>query len=309
MISLFSKINTYKFKKHLSLALASLLLPTSVVAAGYDIWLYDLSYNKQQQRWTLGHGQVVSNRDGYDNQPAFTHDSQALLFASDRSGAHNDIYRYQLDNNNIRQLTDTPNQSEFSPQPMASGIRYVVEQGVPHQSVWVQPENQNRQRGINSYIPTGYYAHHPELGTLLWARYAYSIYFEPTGEEANESHFVMANAGRSLHAIPEHKAFSYLHKQQDGARVIKHFDPLNNSHTNLIAVGSGSEDYGWSHNGWIFNINQNQLRSWRYQPGQPNTTTWQAVGDLTPPSKNHFGASRVAISPDNRHIAIVWQRE
>ncbi|ABV38621.1 conserved hypothetical protein [Shewanella sediminis HAW-EB3] len=315
--------------------LASIIAMPSL-ASGYDIWLYPLQFDAVNVSWQLGEAKAITNREGYDNQPAFTSDNQAILFASDRGGAHNDIYQYHLNYNHINdkhqteddkvnplltQVTDTEDESEYSPQAAANGIRYVVEQGVPHQSVWIEETGFPRKRAINSMIPSGYYAHHPELGTLIWARYAYSLYFEPIGDTADERHFVVANAGRSIHAIPSDKAFSYLHKQPDGDRVIKRFAPDSGSHTPLISIGNGSEDYGWSSNGWIFNIEANQLRAWpltsktdhtdqilQWQSTQWQSAQWQAITQLEPPTLAHHSPSRVAISPDNRHIAIVWAR-
>lgn len=297
------------------------VISTPSLAAGYDISLHPLAFNHQDLSWNIGSGRLLTDRSGYDNQPSFTLDSSSILFASDRGGLHNDIYQYQFIRDGvatatITQLTDTPKESEYSPQPAANGIRYVVEQGVPHQSVWIEKAGSPRQRAINSMIPSGYYARHPSLGTLIWARYAYSLYFEPLGAQADERHFVVANAGRSIHAIPNEKAFSYLHKQPDGDRVIKRFAPISGSHTPLISIGNGSEDYGWSSNGWIFNIEENQLRAWPVssktdhtdQTLQWQSTQWQAVTQLEPPTLAHHSASRIAISPDNRHIAIVWAR-
>ncbi|QDO85777.1 hypothetical protein FM037_24090 [Shewanella psychropiezotolerans] len=330
------KRSSLLFQTRLCVLITLFTLVTSPsIAAGYDIWIYPLQLNKQTASWLLGAPKQVSNRDGYDNQPAFSADSQSLVFASDRGAEHNDIFRYYLDKNaatQIKQLTFTPDESEYSPQPLtyklsgkessatADGIRYIVEQGVPHQSVWQQEANKPRARAINSMIPTGYYAQHPEFGTLLWARYAYSLYFEASSlsdesiSGADERHFVVANAGRSIHVIPNDKAFSYLHKQQDGDRVIKRFDPLSGSHTPLISVDNGSEDYAWSNNGWIFNIDKNHLRAWPSASASASAKSkadnpWQAVATLPQPSEQHVHASRIAISPDLQHIAIVWSRK
>jgi len=305
--------------------LASIIAMPSL-ADGYDIWLYPLHFDAINASWQLGEAKAVTDRDGYDNQPAFTPDSQAILLSSDRGGTHQDIYQYWINDKHqdddgkvalqLTQITDTKGESEYSPQPTPNGTRYVVEQGVPHQSVWIEETGTARKRAINSMIPSGYYAHHPEVGTLIWARYAYSLYFEPLGEVADERHFVVANAGRSIHAIPNEQAFSYLHKQPDGERVIKRFAPGSGSHTPLISVGRGSEDYGWSGNGWIFNIEANQLRAWPSSSKTTNTdqtlrwqsALWQTVSKLAPPTQTHHSPSRIAISPDNRHLAIVWAR-
>lgn len=292
--------------------LTALVIPGSIQAAGFDIWLYPLDYNETTQQWRLGEAKAVTARDGYDNQPNFSPDSQNLLFTSDRVGAQNDIYQYRLDDASLSQLTFTPKQSEFSPQAFktdssAYQIKYVVEQGVPHQSVWQKNDNAPRQRAINSFIPTGYFASDEQLGTLIWARYAYSLYFEPNGETADERHFVVANVGRSIHLIPNDKAFSYLHKQVDGDRIIKRYSPLDNSHRQLIALPpSASEDYAWSQDNWLFNIDNGQLVGWHAQ--SMSQASWQLISQISPPNSNYLSASRIAISPDSKHLAVVWQR-
>ncbi|ABZ75243.1 conserved hypothetical protein [Shewanella halifaxensis HAW-EB4] len=300
---------------------ALLLVPCSALAAGFDIWIYKLNYQDNQQQWTVTDGRPVTERDGYDNQPNFSPDSSQLLFTSDRQAApnsnsqtpaaHNDIYQFQIADSHIEQLTFTPEQSEYSPQAFKTDkatkqITYVVEQGVPHQSVWQQTGNAPRKRAIKSLIPTGYYATNENLGTLLWARYAYSLYFEPNGETADERHFVVANVGRSIHAIPNDEAFSYLHKQLDGDRLIKRYSPKDNSHTALIALpNSASEDYAWSQNNWLFNIDNGQLVAWN----RASKNSWQLISSIPLPNANYLSASRITISPDNQHLAIVWQRK
>ncbi|GIU23656.1 hypothetical protein [Shewanella sp. MBTL60-007] len=293
--------------------LTGLFISGSIQAAGFDIWLYPLDYNEAEQQWHLGEAKAVTERDGYDNQPSFSPDGQNLLFTSDRVDSQNDIYQYRLDNASLSQLTFTPDQSEYSPQAYATAgngvqIKYVVEQGVPHQSVWQQSANTPRQRAINSLIPAGYFASDERLGTLIWARYAYSLYFEPVGETADERHFVVDNVGRSIHAIPNDKAFSYLHKQLDGDRIIKRYSPLDNSHQRLIALPpSANEDYTWSQDNWLFNIDGGDLVGWKAdQMTQPE---WQLVSSISPPSADHLSPSRIAISPDNKHLAVVWQRK
>ena len=291
------------------------ILSSSVFAAGYDIQIYPLAYDSNKQTWSLGKGKSITDRQGYDNQASFSRDNKAVVFASDRSGQFNDIYLYDIATGNITQLTDTPNESEFSPTDTENGLQYVVEQGVPHQSVWYQQGNKPRTRAINSFIPTGYYATHPQLGTLMWARYAYSLYFEPLGENANEGHFVVANAGRSLHVIPEQTRFSYVHKTLDGDKLVKSYDPTTQRHQALVSLGSGSEDYAWGGSNvsglpWIFNVENGKLRAWPYQQSisNPSETSWIPITDLTPPTDQHVSANRIAVSPNNQFMTIVWTR-
>jgi dipeptidyl aminopeptidase/acylaminoacyl peptidase len=56
----------------------------------------------------------ISNNPGYDNQPSFLPDSSGILFSSNRDGKQTDIYRYDIRNKRLTQLTKTP-EAEYSP--------------------------------------------------------------------------------------------------------------------------------------------------------------------------------------------------
>ena len=61
-----------------------LLMPASLLAQGFDIYLFDIGRDYALVK-------QVTNREGYDNQPAFTLDCQSLMFSSDRAGERSPI--------------------------------------------------------------------------------------------------------------------------------------------------------------------------------------------------------------------------
>jgi Tol biopolymer transport system component len=61
----------------------------------------------------------VTDGAGYDSQPSFTANWRALLFSSDRAGATTDVFRWDLEDGALVNLTLTPDENEFSPQPWA----------------------------------------------------------------------------------------------------------------------------------------------------------------------------------------------
>ena len=67
----------------------------------------------------------LTNRPGYDNQPAFTPDGKAILFTSIRADGQADVYRLDLATRAITQLTKTP-ESEYSPTPLPTGTGFSV---------------------------------------------------------------------------------------------------------------------------------------------------------------------------------------
>ena len=58
--------------------------------------LYLMSIDRQTDSWSFGPAIPVTDRDGYDNQPYFLPDGQAVLYTSMHDG-QTDIYRFDLD--------------------------------------------------------------------------------------------------------------------------------------------------------------------------------------------------------------------
>ena len=67
----------------------------------------------------------ITNRPGYDNQPAFTPDGRSILYTSTRDDGQSDIYRYNLESKTTVRVTTTP-ESEYSATPMPGGGRFSV---------------------------------------------------------------------------------------------------------------------------------------------------------------------------------------
>jgi Periplasmic component of the Tol biopolymer transport system len=73
---------------------------------------------------TVGTPVNVTHRDGYDNQPAFTRDSRAILYVAQSEG-QTDIWRYDLASKRTTRVTNTP-ESEYSPTPVPAENRFSV---------------------------------------------------------------------------------------------------------------------------------------------------------------------------------------
>ncbi|MBI3501804.1 MAG: PD40 domain-containing protein [Bacteroidetes bacterium] len=104
-----------------------------------DIWLLDIKDSAGQISF---HNPVnITNRKGYDNQPAFSPDGKYILFSSQKdSGGPTDIYKYDLTTKQITQFTKTPT-SEYSPTFMSDGknISVVMVEKDSTQRLWKFP--------------------------------------------------------------------------------------------------------------------------------------------------------------------------
>ncbi|WP_298444506.1 hypothetical protein [uncultured Ferrimonas sp.] len=272
---------------------AALLLP--IMASAQQIMLLPINAELQ-----FGQPIQVSQSEGYNNQPAFSSDSSQLFYSSNNGGESMDIMAYHLSDGLLTNRTNTPDENEFSPQSGDSNdeLVYVVEQGVPDQSVWRQRQGKPRSRAVRSFIDSGYYARNADVGTLLWARYGHHLYFEPNGEQADERHFVAASVGRSIHAIPASNQFSFVHKQINADWVIKRYQPSTGAITPLISIDQQSEDYTWRDGNTIWKGRGSVLLQW-----QQGEQQWQQIADLKPLGINTIG--RLDVSPNGKWLALV----
>lgn len=69
---------------------------------------------------TVGAPRNVSERAGYDNQPAFLRDGSGLLYVVGGDGGNSEVWRYDFASGARRQVTATP-EAEYSPTPLADG--------------------------------------------------------------------------------------------------------------------------------------------------------------------------------------------
>ncbi len=104
-----------------------------------DIWLLDIKSTKDSV--ILKNPVNITNRTGYDNQPAFSPDAKYILYTSIREDKQADIYKYDLTTKLISQFTKTPT-SEYSPTFMPDGKNIsvvMVEADTVTQRLWKFP--------------------------------------------------------------------------------------------------------------------------------------------------------------------------
>jgi len=121
-------------------ALAFLLLWPGLAALAQlpetDLWLFDLE--KKENVYQAVNPRNITNRPGYDNQPAFTTDGRSILYVSIRGDGQADIYRYDIKSKLQTNLTKSK-VSEYSPTilPDESGFSVVVVEADSTQRVWM----------------------------------------------------------------------------------------------------------------------------------------------------------------------------
>jgi len=103
-----------------------------------DIWLLDIKTTNDSI--ILSNPVNITNRDGYDNQPAFSADGKYILYTSIRDSKQSDVFKYNLTTKSITQITNTPT-SEYSPTfiPDEKKVSVVTVEQDSTQRVWSLP--------------------------------------------------------------------------------------------------------------------------------------------------------------------------
>lgn len=104
-----------------------------------DIFLLDIK--DSAGRVSFSNPVNITNRKGYDNQPAFSPDGKYILYSSQKDSAGpTDIYKYDLSKRVTSQVTNTPT-SEYSPTfaPDGKSISVVMVEKDSSQRLWKFP--------------------------------------------------------------------------------------------------------------------------------------------------------------------------
>jgi len=271
-----------------------------------DIFLFQLS--EVDGKVTVSNGKNVTNRKGYENQPFFTSDSSSFLFTQSE-GKQTDVFEYILNSGETKRVTESVGM-EFSPTPSPDNktISFVTDGEGANQSIWHinrsdpaspvwtlkdQPERE----------PVGYYSWNHETGYILfWSRYGYSMRLVHESREL--SHYITGNAVPTTPwIIPGTNLFSFVHRQANGEVWIKELDPETRAVRPLVAISGSNSHYNWMPDGSIVMLQGTKLFRWK----EAETAGWEEVSKLS--SAGIESASRVAVSPDGKWLAVVGSAE
>lgn len=242
----------------------------------------------------------ISNNAGYDNQPSFPPDSSAVLFASNRDGKQNDIYRWTIATKTLTQLTKT-GENEYSPLVATDGRSFITVHGT-EQSLF--------RYDLDGGNPRMAFQYNKELiGYHVWldaTQVATFVLGQPAtlqvlDTSAGTGVTIDSNIGRSLLKRPGTSAVSYVSKKTPGAWTINQFDAKTHAITTVATdVPRGSEDLTWLPDGKRLIMAQgNTLRLWTDGAG------WSDLTDLTATGVTRI--TRLAASPNGAWLAIVGE--
>lgn len=275
--------------------------PTAASAPSTDIWLAEIG-RTDDGPYRVGAPRNVTDRDGYDNQPAFEPGGTTFLFTSVRDTTQSDVYRFDIVNDSTVQVTRTA-ASEYSPTPMPNGGFSAINESTSGQFLW-RYDADGTDRGVifSSVEPVGYHA---------WGDDDHAVMFVLGGDgrpatlqlgsvAADAAEVIAENPGRSLHRVPGREAVSFVRKVTDDEWWIEVLDLETTEFTRLLRTLPGREDYAWTPEGTL--IAGDGGRLFQTVAGDE----WLEIADLSAAGLQDI--SRLAINGQGTHIAIVTNR-
>jgi WD40 repeat protein len=285
---------------------AALLVPTRAPAQGApgsDIFL--ITVNENNGVLQFANPTNITDRDGYDNQPAFTPDNRSILYTSSREG-QTDIYRYYIRTGATRQVTQTRPESEYSPAVTPSGeaLSVVRVESDSTQRLWQFALDGTNPRVVLTEIqPVGYYAWGNDhlLGVFVLADSAIPLAtLRLADTRSGRATIIAYNIGRSVQRVPGSNAISFTQRLPD--LWIRQLDLDSHAVTPLIELLEGNEFYTWLPDGTALTAQGSTL--FRWDPA--GDAGWQEIADFR--ERGVTGITRLAASPNGEWLALVGAR-
>lgn len=233
-----------------------------------EVYLFDIKINNEKVE--LINPRNISNNKGYDNQPSFYNDN-IVLFSSTRNG-QTDIAKYNIRDNQLTYINNTPNGSEYSP------LKIPGEKAVSS----IRLDDDGKQRLYKYDFKTGdneVLVKDLVIGYHVW--FSKDILISAVLDEgelslvstffkAGRNYKIQKSVGRSQHKIPNSKLVSYISKEHKDKWQIKSIDPLSGATNFIINTIDETEDMCWLINGTIlmpkgntiYKFNPNSDKDW-----------------------------------------------
>jgi len=250
---------------------------------------------------TIGSPMNITNRAGYDNQPAFLDDGSGVLFTSVRDDAQADIYRYDFATRRLSRVTTTAPESEYSATPIEGGraISVVRVERDSAQRLWRFPLDGGAPSVILERVkPVGYHAWADDRMLALFVLGSPNT-LQLADSRTSSADTIATNIGRSLHRIPGTRRVSFVRKVAPTEWWIESLDVGTRQATRLVRLPDGVEDYAWLPSGSVLCGRGSTLLWWSGQTGDD----WRTVADLS--GRGVRSITRLAVSPRGDRLAFV----
>lgn len=250
----------------------------------------------------LGSAVNITRHPGYDNQPAFSPDSNMIFFTRFDDG-QTDIWQWSTDgtfaDGDSAPVTVTP-ESEYSPTPAPGRDALSM----------VRVEQDGRQLlGLHHMESGEFEVLAPELDTVGYHQWyspgALVIFLLPEPFQltlyasAAEQLKVAQNIGRAFYRVGDSSRVIFLDKSKKPWRL-REFDTTELKYQDSLKLFPGQEDFFLDADGDLWTAAGSRIYRARMSEETPE---WRLAGDFR--GQGIRGISRLAVSPDGEKIAFV----
>ena len=260
--------------------------------------IYLCRVKQKKGAWKISQPQNITQRPGYDNQPAFTPDRKSILFASIRERNTTDIYGFTIKKKQLNQLTNSP-EGEYSPTITPDKKGFAVVRG-EDQQIWRFPLAGTSEPVLlfNNPRKVGYFGWlTPDSLAVFMLGEPHTLHLATTAGNLSEP--LAADIGRSLHKVPGQEAVSFISKAGGDQWEIRQLDLRTMQIITLVKTLPGSEDFIWTADGRIIMAQGPKL--YQYNPQQPRD--WEKIADFTATGLKNI--TRLALDAKGKQLAFV----
>ncbi|MGH7562624.1 MAG: hypothetical protein ACRENB_16580 [Gemmatimonadales bacterium] len=289
------------FSRLLLAAVPYAAAPLRAQAPGTEIYLAPLARDGGALR--VGTPAKVTNRPGYDNQPAFSPDGRRLYYTAGLEG-QTEIFRLDLTGDRPSapvRITTTP-ESEYSPTVMAGGGRLSVVrvERDSTQRLWSFTLAGTAEGPIFEAIkPVGYHAWAgPEIAYLFVLGTPSSL--QRADRRTGRGEVVAHNIGRTIVPSRNGAAITFLARDSAGGTITE-IDLASGTHRIVApALEGGSEFFAWTPAGELLMARGNRLFL-----RARSDSAWRELAAFAEPGLQRI--SRLAVSPAGDRVALVGE--
>jgi len=216
-----------------------------------DLWLF--SIKNEKEKLSLLKGENITNRPGYDNQPAFSNDDKSIYYVSIREDKQSDIYTYLISNKKSIPFTKSK-ESEYSPTLISGGLLIacvtVLEDSsqVIHAlnkkdaSLSYYPDRKFEDRQLNSFDSVGYFTF-LNADTILYYKLTQPHSLRARSLKKGTDVFIAESPVRGFKAINRNQ---FIYGIKDSSKVAYYkYDCILHKAFKYCDYNSLSEDIIW----------------------------------------------------------------
>ena len=257
---------------------------------GSEIYLVELRPANGQI--AVGQPINITNRKGYDNQPAFSRDGKSVFYTMIDSTGQADIYRFDVAARTTTRVTSTP-ESEYSPTPLRDGgISVVRVERDSTQRLWKFRKDEAAVL-LPNVKPVGYHAWIDDDWLALFVLGNPNT-FRIAKVGSDTAAIAAYNIGRAIQRVPGKRDITFVQRGADSLMHMRVFHAANGRIDDVATLPPGGEYHVHLSSGSILATAGTKLflRS---------GTEWREIADFQTLGR----ASRIALSPNEKLLAIV----